>query len=545
RRFPEVAASARLAILTGDLHAGFRLPADALTVVSGEEIFGERRRRQGRKVDVARLFSSLAELRPDDHVVHIDHGIGRYRGLRHLQVADTEGDYLHLEYHGGDRLYLPVDRINLVEKYVGADAGNPDLDRLGGTSWEKVKAKTRESVLAMAHELLEIYAAREVLEGHAFGPPDDYLREFEARFPFEETPDQDRAIEEVLTDLRRTRPMDRLVCGDVGFGKTEVALRAAFAVAMEGKQVAVLVPTTVLAQQHYETFRRRFDGFPVRVELLSRFRRGSEATKVLEALERGEVDVVIGTHRMLQEDVKLKDLGLLVIDEEHRFGVTDKEKIKKLRKLVDVLTLTATPIQRTLHMAMSGIRDLSIIESPPVDRQAIRTYVTRYDENLIREAILRELGRGGQVFFVHNRVETIDRITRRLTELVPEARFAVAHGQMHGRSLEKVMLDFLEKRIDVLVTTAIIESGLDIPNANTIVIDRADHFGLAQLYQLRGRVGRSHQRAYAYLLVPGEALISRDAQKRLEALAALDDLGGGFRLAVHDLEIRGAGNLLG
>jgi transcription-repair coupling factor (superfamily II helicase) len=545
RKFRELPPEIRRAILIGDLGSGFHLPVDRLVIVSEEEIFGERRHRRGRAVDVGKFLAGLAELKPDDYIVHIDHGIGRYKGLRHLTVSDTEGDYLHLEYQGGDRLYVPVDRINVVEKYVGADGSAPELDKLGGTSWEKVKAKTREAVFAMAHELLDICAAREVMEGHAFAAPDDYFREFEARFPFEETPDQERAIADVLADLQKSRPMDRLVCGDVGFGKTEVALRAAFAVVMEGKQVLVLVPTTVLAQQHFETFQKRFAGFPVRIELLSRFRRGEQARSVLRSMQRGEIDVVIGTHRLLQEDVELKDLGLLVIDEEHRFGVAHKEKIKRLRKLVDVLTLTATPIPRTLHMALSGIRDLSIIESPPVDRQAVRTYVTRYDEGLIREATLRELARGGQVFFVHNRVETIDKAAARLRELIPEARFGVAHGQMHGRTLETVMLDFLEKRLDVLVTTAIIESGLDIPNANTIFIDRADHFGLAQLYQLRGRVGRSHQRAYAYLLLPGEKLIGRDAQKRLEVLASLDDLGGGFRLAVHDLEIRGAGNLLG
>ena len=545
KKLPDVPDDVRRAIVLGELARGFHLPVERLAVVTEEEIFGERRRRRGRALDVGKFLASLAELKPEDVVVHVDHGIGRYRGLRHLTVAETEGDYLHLEYQGGDRLYVPVDRINVVEKYVGADGSAPELDKLGGTAWEKVKAKTREAVMEMAHELLEIYAAREIMEGHAYGPPDEYFREFEARFAFDETPDQERAIAEVLADLQRQRPMDRLVCGDVGFGKTEVALRAAFAVVMEGKQVLVLVPTTVLAQQHYETFRKRFAGFPVRVELLSRFRRGDPAKRTLEAMKRGEADIVIGTHRLLQDDIELKDLGLLVIDEEHRFGVAHKEKLKKLRKLVDVLTLTATPIPRTLSMAMSGIRDLSIIESPPVDRQAIRTYVTRYDEGLIREATLRELGRGGQAFFVHNRVETIDRTATRLREILPEARFGVAHGQMHGTALETVMLDFLEKRVDVLVTTAIIESGLDIPNANTLFIDRADHFGLAQLYQLRGRVGRSHQRAYAYLLIPGETLVSRDAQKRLEVLASLDDLGGGFRLAVHDLEIRGAGNLLG
>ena len=543
--FAELPKEARFMILLGDLREGFHLPEDRLVVVSGEQVFGERRHSPARRIDVSRVLSARAELRPGDPVVHINHGIGRYHGLQHLTVASTEGDYLHLEYQGGDRLYLPVDRINLVDKYVGADGKTPELDKLGGTSWEKVKAKARESVLAMAQELLEIQATRKVLQGYAFGPEDESFREFEARFSFEETPDQDRAIREVLADLRRDQPMDRLVCGDVGFGKTEVALRAAFAAAMDGKQVLVLVPTTVLARQHYDTFRARFEGFPIQIEMLSRFRGARDTKAVLEGLAVGTVDVVIGTHRVLQADVAVKDLGLLVIDEEHRFGVRDKERIKQLRKVVDVLTLTATPIPRTLHMALSGIRDLSIIETPPVDRQVIRTYVTRHDENLIREAILRELARAGQVFFVHNRVETIERVARRLAELIPEARLGVSHGKMRGPALEKVMLDFLEKRIDVLVTTAIIESGLDIPNANTIFIDRADHFGLAQLYQLRGRVGRSHQRAYAYLLIPPYALLSDDAQKRLEVLSALDDLGGGFRLAIHDLEIRGAGNLLG
>jgi transcription-repair coupling factor (superfamily II helicase) len=544
-RFEDVDRARRLGIVIGGLSAGFRLAADRLTVVSDDEIFGERRVRRGRRVDVGRLLGSIAELKADDYVVHVDHGIGRYRGLRHLTVADTEGDYLHLEYAGGDRLYLPVDRINLVEKYVGAEAGSPEVDRLGGTSWERVKAKTRESILAMASDLLEVHAARELQERRGYPPPDDLLREFEARFPYEETPDQQRAIDQVFADLASGRPMDRLVCGDVGFGKTEVALRAALQVVLAGKQVLVVVPTTILARQHFETFLARFHGFPIKIELFSRFQKGSDASRALEGLTKGTVDIAIGTHRLLQDDVVPKDVGLVVIDEEHRFGVIHKEKLKRLKKLVDVLTLTATPIPRTLSMALSGIRDMSVIETPPVDRQAIRTYLARRENGLIRDACIRELSRGGQVFFVHNRVETIDRVARDLRELVPEARFAVAHGQMHGRALERVMVDFLEKNVDVLVTTAIIESGLDIPNANTILIDRADMFGLAQLYQLRGRVGRSHERAYAYLLVSGEALLSRDAQKRLEALASLDDLGSGFRLAMHDLEIRGAGNLLG
>jgi transcription-repair coupling factor (superfamily II helicase) len=537
---------ARPRLLVGHLSEGFRIPDERLAVITETDIFGEaRQRRRTRKVEVTQLLKNLSELKPEDFVVHIDHGVGRYRGLKHLRVADIDGDYLHLEYAGGDRLYLPVDRINLVQKYVGADGATPALDKLGGTSWEKVKRKTRESIFAMAKELLDIYAAREVMEGKAFGAPDPYFREFEAAFPFEETPDQLNAISDALADMQRGKPMDRLICGDVGYGKTEVAMRAAFLAVLDGRQVAVLVPTTVLAQQHYNTFRQRFQGHPVRVEMLSRFLTRGESQAVVKGVATGEVDIVIGTHRLLQKDIAFKNLGLLVIDEEHRFGVKHKEQIKQLRKLVDVLTLTATPIPRTLQMSLLGIRDLSVIETPPIDRLAIRTYVTRYDEGIIREAILRELARGGQVFFVHNRVETIEIRARRLRELVPEATFAVAHGQMHERDLERVMADFFSKQITVLVCSAIIESGLDIPNANTIIIDRADHFGLAQLYQLRGRVGRSHERAYAYLMIPGEQLISRDAQMRLRALQELDDLGGGFKLAAHDLEIRGAGNLLG
>jgi transcription-repair coupling factor (superfamily II helicase) len=537
---------ARPRLLVGHLNEGFRIPDERLVIITEADIFGEaRQRRRARKVEVTQLLKNLSELKPDDFVVHIDHGVGRYRGLRHLRVADIDGDYLHLDYAGGDRLYLPVDRINLVQKYVGADGTTPALDKLGGNSWEKVKRKTRESIFAMAKELLDIYAAREVMEGKSFNAPDPYFREFEAAFPFEETPDQFTAINDVLADMQRTKPMDRLICGDVGYGKTEVAMRAAFLAVLDGRQVAVLVPTTVLAQQHYNTFRQRFEGHPLRVEMLSRFLTRGEIQAVVKGVASGEVDIVIGTHRLLQKDIAFKNLGLLIVDEEHRFGVKHKEQIKQMRKLVDVLTLTATPIPRTLQMSLLGIRDLSVIETPPIDRLAIRTYVMRYDEGIIREAILRELARGGQVFFVHNRVETIEMRARRLRELIPEATFAVAHGQMHEHDLERVMADFFSRKVAVLVCSAIIESGLDIPNANTIIIDRADHFGLAQLYQLRGRVGRSHERAYAYLMIPGEQLISRDAQMRLRALQELDDLGGGFKLAAHDLEIRGAGNLLG
>ncbi|MBI4516459.1 MAG: transcription-repair coupling factor [Deltaproteobacteria bacterium] len=535
-----------LSLLTGSLSDGFRLPDERLAVITEVDLFGEaRRRRRTRPVDIGELIRNLNELKPDDFVVHIDYGVGRYRGLKHLTVADVDGDFLHLEYAGGDRLYLPADRINLVQKYVGADGAAPALDKLGGESWERVKKKARESVLAMAKELLDIYAARAVLEGHAYPSPDDYFREFEAAFPFEETPDQQRAIDDVIADLQQHKPMDRLICGDVGYGKTEVAMRAAFVSVMDGQQVAVLVPTTVLAQQHYNTFRRRFEGYPVRVAMLSRFLTRTEVQAAVKGVANGEIDVVIGTHRLLQKDLVFKQLGLLVVDEEHRFGVAHKERIKQLRKTVPVLTLTATPIPRTLQMSLMGIRDLSVIETPPVDRLAIRTYVTRFDEGIIREAVWRELQRGGQVFFVHNRVETIEMMARRLREIIPEATFAVAHGQMHERELEQVMADFFAQKTHVLVCSAIIESGLDVPNANTIIINRADHLGLAQLYQLRGRVGRSYERAYAYLMIPGEQLITKEAQKRLRVLQELDDLGGGFRLAAHDLEIRGAGNLLG
>jgi transcription-repair coupling factor (superfamily II helicase) len=515
-------------------------------LVTEAEVFGERRHgRRARREKLGDFLSSLAELKPDDYVVHVDHGVGAYRGLRHMQVAGTEGDYLHLEYLGGDRLYLPVDRINLVQRYVSGDGAAPVLDKLGGTSWERTKAKTRESILAMAHELLRVYAAREAHARPPYEADDQLYREFAARFEFEETPDQQRAIDEVLADLERPKPMDRLVCGDVGFGKTEVAMRAAMVTVLAGRQVAVLVPTTVLAQQHVETLRARFKGYPVTIESLSRFRSAAENKETVARLAAGQLDVVVGTHRLLQKDVVFKQLGLLVVDEEHRFGVKDKERIRQLRATVDLLTLTATPIPRTLNMALSGIRDLSVIETPPVDRLAIRTYVTRRDDAVVRDAVQRELARGGQVFFVHNRVETIDRVARHLADLLPEAKIAVAHGQMGEGALEKTMLGFMHGETNLLVTSAIIESGLDIPSANTIVIDRADTFGLAQLYQLRGRIGRSHHRAYAYLLIPGEHLITAEAQKRLRVLQELDDLGGGFRLAAHDLEIRGAGNLLG
>ncbi|MGO9450193.1 MAG: transcription-repair coupling factor [Candidatus Binataceae bacterium] len=540
-------ADFRPAILEGDISAGTVLQADGLYIYSEEELFGEPRVRRRARPTAKGALLNLEELKPDDLVVHIDHGIGRFRGLRHLRVADVEGDFLNLEYAANDTMYVPVERINLVQRYIGGDSEEPKLDRLGSGSWEKVKRRTKQAVLAMAAELLEIYAAREVLEAHAFPFPAAEYQEFADRFEFEETADQQAAIDEVIRDLTRPKPMDRLICGDAGFGKTEVALRAAFIAVMDGRQVAVLVPTTILAEQHYDTFRKRFTDQAVRIEMVSRFRNAKDNRQVIEDLARGKVDIVIGTHRLLQSGVSFPRLGLLVIDEEHRFGVADKERIKKLRKMVAVLTMTATPIPRTLHMAMLGIRDLSIIQTPPPDRQQIRTFVAHFDDALIREVAIRELNRGGQIFFVHNRVENIEYMARHLRTLLPEAKVAVAHGQMKERQLEDVMREFVENRVNLLVCSAIIESGLDIPNANTMIINRADHFGLAQLYQLRGRVGRSRQRAYAYLLIPGEHIITRDAKRRIDALRELveAETGSGFKLAMADLEHRGAGNLLG
>ena len=537
----------RPVIMEGEIAAGTVLQQVGLYIYSEEEIFGEpRARRRARPAPKGALLN-LDELKPDDFVVHVDHGIGKYRGLKHLRVADVEGDFLNLEYAGNDTMYVPVERINLVQRYIGGDSAEPKMDRLGGGSWDRVKRRTKQAVLAMASELLDIYAAREALDGRAFPHPGADYEEFAGRFEFEETPDQDAAIDDVIHDMTQAKSMDRLICGDAGFGKTEVALRAAFLCVMDGRQVAMLVPTTILAEQHWNSFRTRFKDYPVRIEMVSRFRTPKETRAVIEDVKRGKVDIVIGTHRLLQSDVEFPKLGLLIIDEEHRFGVLDKERIKRFRKLVEVLTLTATPIPRTLHMAMLGIRDLSVIQTPPPDRQAVRTFVAHFDDGLIRDVIIRELNRGGQVFFVHNRVENIEYIARHVQALVPEAKLAVAHGQMREQALERVMRDFIENRINVLVCSAIIESGLDIPNANTMIINRADHFGLAQLYQLRGRVGRSRRKAYAYLLIPGEHIITRDAKRRIEALRELveAETGSGFKLALRDLEHRGAGNLLG
>lgn len=532
-------------VLPGLLERGFIWPAEGLAVVPEEEIFGRRTRRRPKKSVSGMFLSSFEDLHVGDYVVHVDHGIGVYRELVHLDIRGIESDFLLLDYQDGDRLYVPVDKLQKVQKYFGIEGQEPRLDKLGGKSWESAKKKAKEAAERIAEELLSLYAMRQVREGFRFSRPDTFFQEFEATFSYEETPDQSRAIDDVLEDMCSTRPMDRLICGDVGYGKTEVALRAAFKAATDGRQVAMLVPTTILAEQHYQAFKERFEGFPVNVASLSRFKTPAQQKPVLEGLKKGSVDIVIGTHRLLQKDIAFKELGLLIIDEEHRFGVKHKEKLKQLRVSVDTLTLTATPIPRTLHMSLAGIRDLSTIETPPQDRHAIETYVCQYDDFTIREAVYRELNRGGQIFFVHNHVRSIYNIANSLGKLIPEARIAVAHGQMKERDLEKVMLDFIQRRVDVLVCTTIIESGLDIPAANTIIINRADKFGLAQIYQLRGRVGRSSEQAFAYLLIPGEEIITRDAQKRLRALMDFSELGAGFKIALNDLQIRGGGTILG
>jgi transcription-repair coupling factor (superfamily II helicase) len=533
-------------LLLGDISRGFRLPESWLVMIAEEELFGKRIKRRGvSEVRKKQILASLAELKPGDFMVHIDHGIALYRGLQHISIGAVAADFLLLEYAGSDKLYLPVDRLGLVQRYVGPEGSSPGLDKLGGVGWEKSKGKARKNIEELAGELLEIYAKRQISEGFSFSPPDEMYREFEASFAWEETPDQLSAIQDVLADMQHSKPMDRLVCGDVGYGKTEVALRGAFKSALDGKQVGILVPTTILAQQHYETFHERLKEYPVTVEVLSRFRSPKEQKDILERLKKGNIDIIIGTHRLLQKDVAFKDLGLLIIDEEQRFGVKDKERLKAFRAVVDVMTLTATPIPRTLYMSMMGIRDLSIIDTPPVDRLAVKTFVSRFSEELIREAVMRELRRGGQIFFVHNRVQTIAKRAELLAQLVPEAKIAVGHGQMNEHELEKVMLGFMHGETNLLLCTTIIESGLDIPNANTLIVDHADKFGLSQLYQLRGRVGRSTQRGYAYLLIQSEGAISSDARERLRILQDISELGAGFRIATHDMEIRGAGDMLG
>lgn len=532
-------------LYVGDLSSGFRLLRAGKVIITEEEIFGARVKTHSKKRARAALISSLADLTEGEPVVHEDYGVGIYKSLIKKEFDGVCTEVMVIEFAGGDLLYHPVERLQVIQKFASGNDGPPRMDRLGGKGWAKTKAKVKESLKEVAHELLRIYAKREISSRPSYSLPDEQFAGFEAAFEYEETPDQAKAIENVMTSMDRDRPMDHLVCGDVGYGKTEVALRAAFRAIMDGKQVAVLVPTTVLAQQHFDTFSRRFAPYPVEIDTLSRFRTTSQQKEVLKRLKDGKVDIIIATHRLLGKDVSFKDLGLLVVDEEQRFGVTHKEKIKKFRAEVDVLTLTATPIPRTLNLALAGIRDLSVIETPPPNRRSIRTYVTAHSDEVVREAILREIRRGGQVFYVHNRVRTIFKKAASLEKLAPEATIGVAHGQMADKDLERVMLEFVTGKLNVLVCTSIIESGLDIPRANTMLIERADTFGLADLYQLRGRVGRSKVRANAYFLTPAESLMTQDAIKRLAVIQEHSDLGQGFRIAMRDMEIRGAGNILG
>lgn len=536
-------------LIIGASEHGFIDTLRQRALICESDLLGERvsRRRQDsrRTINTDTLIRNLAELRPGQPVVHLEHGVGRYAGLTTLEAGGIKAEYLILTYAGEDKLYVPVSSLHLISRYAGGADENAPLHKLGGDAWSRARQKAAERVRDVAAELLDIYAQRAAKSGFAFKHNKTQYQLFCESFPFETTPDQAQAINAVLSDMCRPLAMDRLVCGDVGFGKTEVAMRAAFLAVENHKQVAVLVPTTLLAQQHFDNFRDRFANWPVKIEMISRFRSAREQTQVLEETQEGKVDILIGTHKLLQSDVRWRDLGLLIVDEEHRFGVRHKERIKAMRADVDILTLTATPIPRTLNMAMSGMRDLSIIATPPARRLAVKTFVREYDNLVVREAILREILRGGQVYYLYNDVENIEKATQRLAELVPEARIAIGHGQMRERELERVMNDFHHQRFNVLVCTTIIETGIDIPSANTIIIERADHFGLAQLHQLRGRVGRSHHQAYAYLLTPNPKAMSTDAQKRLEAIASLEDLGAGFALATHDLEIRGAGELLG
>ena len=536
----------QLLLLEGEISTSFIIPAMKLVCLSEEEIFVKKApRRRARPTREGYFLKSFGDLKEGDFVVHTDFGIGIYRGLKKITVRKIENDFLVIEYADGDKLYIPVNSLERIQRYLGPEGYVPKIDRMGGTSWDAVKEKVKKSVREYAEELVSIYAAREALERKSFAPPDRIYEEFCSTFEFEETPDQVKAIEDVHLDMDDGKPMDRLICGDAGFGKTEVAIRSAFRAVMDGKQVAVLVPTTILAEQHYQTFSRRFNDFPVRVEVLNRFKSTAEQKKIIQELKSQKVDIIVGTHRLLQKDVEFKDLGLVIIDEEQRFGVSHKEKLKKMRTLVDVLTLSATPIPRTLHLSLIGIRDLSIINTPPEDRVSIKTYVLEFDEDAIKTAIENELTRQGQVFFVHDRVRSIYSIARLIQSLVPQARVGVVHGQMKPAEIEKAMAQFVRQECDVLVCTTIIGSGLDIPTANTIIINRAEKFGLAQLYQIRGRVGRSNQEAFAYLLLPRGAMLSREAMKRLQVIKEFSEPGSGFRIAYNDLEIRGGGNLLG
>jgi transcription-repair coupling factor (superfamily II helicase) len=534
----------RFCITTGTLSSGFSI--EGLFILTDREVFGERpTHRPMKKSRVSRLLFNTDDLKPGDFIVHKDHGIGRFVGLKRQKTDEHEEDLITLEYSQGDRLYIPLQSVDRLQKYSAAEGQIPVMDRLGSKRWQQAKQRARKGIQEMAEKLLKLYAERKVARGFVFSDDTPMHHEFDDFFPYEETPDQLKASEEITGHMRSETPMDMLLCGDVGYGKTEVAMRATFRAVYDGKQVAVLVPTTLLAEQHYRTFRTRFSGFPVRIDQLSRFRNREEIKEAVRAAAKGETDILIGTHMLLNKDLQFHDLGLLVIDEEHKFGVTQKERLKELRKGVDVLTLTATPIPRTLQISLSGIREMSTIETPPEERLAVRSIVAPFSESVIREALEREFARGGQAYFVHNRIKDIDKITEFIHKIFPSARLAVAHGQMGERELEKIMFRFLNRELDLLISTAIISSGLDITTANTIIIDRADTFGLADLYQLRGRVGRGNLQAYAYFLIPGGEILTDDAKKRLLAIQEMSYLGAGFRLALKDLEIRGAGNLLG
>jgi transcription-repair coupling factor (superfamily II helicase) len=542
---PAGAVEAPLVVASGRLSQGFVLPGADLQVLTEKEVFGEHPERETRRLRVAAFSPDFRDLKVGDLVVHVEHGVGRYAGIARVGEEGAERDFMLLAYDGGDKLYVPIDRLDLVQRYSGVAGQRARLDRLGGPGWERTRRKVRKAMEETARDLLDLYAARKTSRGHAFSPDTGWQKEFEDAFAYEETPDQERAIKDVKTDMESEVPMDRLICGDVGFGKTEVAMRAAFKAVLEGKQVAVLCPTTVLTFQHLSTFRERFSSWPATIDMISRFRSAREQKAILKGVVEGKVDILIGTHRLLSKDVRFRDLGLLIVDEEQRFGVSHKEAIKAMKRDVDVLTLTATPIPRTLQMSLAGIRDMSVIETPPENRLAIQTAIVPFKEGAIAAALRQELRRGGQVYFVHNRVESIASMGNLLRKLVPEARIAIAHGRMSEGSLERTMLRFLQAEFDLLLTTTIIENGLDIPRVNTIVVNRADRFGLAQLYQLRGRVGRSDRRAYAYLLVPARKALTPVARRRLKALQEFSELGSGFRIAAMDLEIRGAGNLLG
>ena len=532
-------------VTCGYISEGYEYPMLKFTVISESDIFGKKKKKKKRKTYEGKKIQEFSELKPGDYVVHENHGLGIYQGIEKVEVDTVTRDYMKISYADGGILYIPATQMDLIQKYAGADAKPPKLNKLGTPQWKKTKGQVKKAVQLIAKDLVKLYATRQQTEGYVYGPDTVWQREFEEMFPFEETEDQLRAIEDTKKDMESTKIMDRLICGDVGYGKTEIAIRAAFKAVQEGKQVVYLVPTTILAQQHYNTFIQRFKDFPVRVDLMSRFRTQAQQKKTVEDLKKGLVDIVIGTHRVLSKDVGYKDLGLLIIDEEQRFGVTHKEKIKKLRENIDVLTLTATPIPRTLHMSLIGIRDMSVLEEAPMDRMPIQTYVMEYNDEMVREAIERELARGGQVYYVYNRVENIADLALRVQKLVPDARVSYAHGQMNEHQLEDIMYDFINGDIDVLVSTTIIETGLDIANANTMIIQDADRFGLSQLYQLRGRVGRSNRMAYAFLLYQRDKMLKEVAEKRLAAIREFTDLGSGFKIAMRDLEIRGAGNLLG